>query len=373
MSNIKSTPLENSKSTPLALSTQLGCRNKYLSSQQITEIAIEFYKMKGGRGITYADLLERGLAYHKRQAQDTLKYHFRIGTLFTLGDKRPQQYYPSAIKSEIIESLQKSTPIDPTGVECPGPANLNPLHASISPLANCLETVISQTLEGYVLPLLPEAPLFIHNMHFKTKIVPECYAELDLPHYNRNHGKCHTEIIGNTHIDYTFYSSGIVNVNTSCSRNPYKLETEEDRSRLIAFFGQIRDRLVLLLRDKHERLVPDIMNWQLTECDINKDIKVSDLFHFSAIKIQVKHLDHLFSIYIKSMGKNTVCRIEERKHPVTNKPAIAFIDDIFNPANRIEIKFAEQDIKLQEINDKLTRLETQGKYSHQISDGVADM
>lgn len=245
MSNSKSTSLENLKSTPLALSTQLGCQNKYVSSQQITEIAIEFYKTKGGRGITFADLLERGLAYHKRQAQDTLKYHFRIGTLFTLGDKRPQWYYPTSIKSEIIESLQKSTPVDPIGVAFPkGLSILNPLPTSKSPLDNCLETAINQTLEGYVLPLLPESPLFIHNMHFKTKILSECYAEINLPHYKRNHGKCHREIIGNTHIDYTFYSSGTVNVNTNCSRNPFKLETEEDRTRLIAFFGQIRDRLM---------------------------------------------------------------------------------------------------------------------------------
>jgi hypothetical protein len=79
------------------------------------------------------------------------------------------------------------------------------------------------------------------------------------------------------------------------------------------------------------------MEWELTECDINMDIKVSDAFHFSAVKIQVRHLDHLFSIYVKSMGRDTVCRIEERKHPPT-KTAIAFIDDIFNPYERIESK-----------------------------------
>ena len=60
-----------------------------------------------------------------------------------------------------------------------------------------------------------------------------------------------------------------------------------------------------------ERIVPDIMDWQITECDINKYIKLSHLLHLSAIKVQVKHLDHLFRIYIKSMGKETVCRVEE--------------------------------------------------------------
>jgi hypothetical protein len=122
-------------------------------------LAIEAYKMKGGRGITYSDLLQMGLAYHKRQAQDVLKYHLRKGTLFTLGSKRPQQYYPTAIKSDIIEKLQKNTPIDPTGMAFQNlPIPNTRLHISKSPLVNCLEHVITQTLEDYVLPLLPELP-----------------------------------------------------------------------------------------------------------------------------------------------------------------------------------------------------------------------
>jgi hypothetical protein len=338
--SVKNTPLENSKSAPLALSTQSCCRNRYTSSEQITALAVGVYKKKCARGITYQDCLENGFAYHKRQAQDTLKYHLRIGTLFTLEDKRPQQYYPTAIRAEVMENKQKNTPIDPTGVALP-----NLPHISKGPLANCLELVIMQTLEGYVLPLLPEASLFIHNMHFKTKVSPECYIELNLPYYKKNKGKYHTEIIGSTHVDYVFYSSGTININTTCSKNPYKLETEEDRSRIISFFGQIRDRLIILLCDKHERLVPDIMDWQLTEADINKDIKVSDVFHFSAIKVQVRHLDHLFSVYVKSMGEHTVCRLEERKHPA-EKPAIEFVNDTFNPIGRLEKQIAEIEKKV---------------------------
>ena len=111
------TPLANSKSTPQTLSLQLCPRNLYVSSNQITEIAIDIYKTKGGRGITYTDLLERGVGLHKRQAQDMLKYHLRKGTLFTLEDRRPQRYYPTEIKSEIKQKkLQKNTPICPSGV-----------------------------------------------------------------------------------------------------------------------------------------------------------------------------------------------------------------------------------------------------------------
>ena len=108
-----------------------------------------------------------------------------------------------------MESLQKNTPLDPIGVAFP---NRSPLSISNGPLANCLEPVILQTLEGYILPLLPKSPLFIHNMHFKTKVSPECYSELKLPHYTRNRGKYHTEIIGSMHVDYVLYSSGTVNI-----------------------------------------------------------------------------------------------------------------------------------------------------------------
>ena len=42
-------------------------------------------------------------------------------------------------------------------------------------------------------------------------------------------------------------------------------------------------------------------------------VKVSDLLHFSAVKIQVKHLDHFLRICIKVLGKDTIYRIEELK------------------------------------------------------------
>jgi hypothetical protein len=93
--------------------------------------------------------------------------------------------------------------------------------------------------------------------------------------------------------------------------------------------------------DSHERLVPEIMHWELTECDINKDTKVSHWFHYTGSKIQVKHLDHLFCVYIKSMGEDTVCRVEERKLPKKN--AIAAINDIFNPTSSPEDCFIKTD------------------------------
>ena len=110
----------------------------------------------------------------------------------------------------------------------------------------------------------------------------------------------------------------------------------------------------MFLMDRHERLVPDIMEWQLTQCDINKDLKVSDWFNLSSIKVQVKHLDHLFSVYIKSLGTDTVCRVEERKS-LKHMPAIKFIDNVFDPFEKIETQSGLL-ARLEELSSKIEHL-----------------
>ena len=201
-----------------------------------------------------------------------------------------------------------------------------------------MEYLTYHTLEGYVLPLLPEAPLLVHNLTFKTKIIPECYQELNLPSYRRNQGKHSEVIIGKTKVDYILYSSGTVVIHTTCSNYPFKVETEEDRLKLVGYFGQIRAGLINLLKDSHERIVPAISEWEVTEVDFNKDIKVSDYFHMTALKVRIRHLDHLLGIYVKAMGQDTVLRVEETKLP--NERVIDFITDTFDPMERFQSKSA---------------------------------
>jgi hypothetical protein len=344
----RNTPLGDNKNTPIALAAQKyrSCHRRYTNSDSIIDVAIRKFR-KSQRGITFKDLMKQGIAVHKRQSQDTLKYYRRKGILFTLKLRRPQEYFASAIKSEVMESIssKKITPIDPTGVT-----------DYLRHFSNRHEDIVIQSLEGYVLPLLRITPSYIHNLHFKTKITQECYAEHDiqgLPDISLNKGKQLFEIIGNARITYTFYPSGTVNIDVKCSNNPLKLETEIDRSRILVFFGQLRDRLIAFLNDQHERIVPDIMEWYLTECDINRDTKVSDCLHYTGIKIQVKHFDHLFRIYVKSMGRDTVCRVEEERHH--NRPAIEAINDVFNPYERIEKELAAQRKILDQIRDKLVQ------------------
>jgi hypothetical protein len=339
--NIKNVLPQSGESVPVAEPVQVGCRGKRITKEIVESLAIEKYGANG-KGITIEDITTK-CAVKKSKAQRSLKYFHSTGVVFTANDliregilllqnKNPQEYFAACMKAEILENLKnrKSVPVQPTGIS----SIILPDNSSISPLSQCLQFVTIQTLEGYVLPLLAEAPLFVHNMHFKTRVITEYYDQIKLPNYKKNNGKHHQEIIGSTLVDYVIYKGGTVVIQTTCSNNPYKLETEEDRFRLIEFFGQIRAGLINLLHDKHERIVSDVLEWELTQCDINKDIKVTDLLHLSAVKIQVKHLDHLFRIYIKALGNDTVCRIEENKQP--KKRAVEFINDVFNPMEKIE-------------------------------------
>jgi hypothetical protein len=354
----KNIPIASCKNIPLALLAQCdggvvggyARRRRYTRAEQIEKLAVEKYK-KNGKGITINDLLSTGLASNKKQSQITLKHCHNQGILFTILAHKPQQYYPVCIKSEILKAkVAKNIPIWVTGVGYCSSSNRAASHCSSSnnnskskiidndsATSSIQDMVANQSLEGYVLPLLPSAPLFIHKMQFKLKVVPECYNELNLTMGKGNNGKGHVEVIGKVRVCYRFYANGTVMVFTESSNNRFKLEDEVDRSRLIAFFGQVRDRLITFLMDRHERIVPEL-EWELTEFDVNKDIKVSDWFQYTGLKIQVKHLDHLFRVYIKSKGKDVVCRVEESVTCSKRSSAIETINNVFNANQHSSLK-----------------------------------
>jgi hypothetical protein len=331
----KNIPIASSKNIPLALVAQCDGgfvsghnRRRYTRADQIEKMAVEKYK-KNGMGITFNDLLYRGLTSNKMQSQITLKHYRNKGILFTISARKPQQYYPVCIKSEISKAkLAKNIPVGVTEVGCSCKAyNISSRQPSNSNSTFYnLEPAIIQSLEGYVLPLLPSVPLHIHKIQFRLRISPECYEELSIPKCKGNNGKQHEEIIGKVRVSYYFYSNGTVMVFTESSNSPFRLEDEVDRSRLLTFFGQIRDRLITVLADRHERIVPDVLDWELTQCDINKDIQVGEALQYAGIKVQVKHFDRLFRVYIKSIGKDTACRVEQSLNP--KKPTIQALTEI---------------------------------------------
>ena len=193
------------------------------------------------------------------------------------------------------------------------------------------DKVITHTLQGYVLPLLPTVPLHIHNIHLKCESLTNSkayYSEIQLPSYRQNIGKYRVFEIDNIPVTYVYYPKGTIDIYTKNSENPFKLQTEEDRVNLIAFIRKIKDNL------PHQVTVSDIEHWEFTECDINRDVRVSDLVHFAGVKVQVKHMDHLFRIYIKRIKNETFCRVEETKN--FKIPVIEAINHILNPYDRVE-------------------------------------
>jgi hypothetical protein len=357
--SFKNIPIVSSQNIPTTLSGQFdggGCRSRrYTRAKYVERLAIEKYN-KNGKGITFNDLLSYRLALHKEQAQTTLKHCLKSKDLFTISSHKPQQYYPTALKAEILKHrMSRNAPVGVTEV---GYSKAH-LFCNKSSNNNCVEnSIATQSLEGYVLPLLPSAPLYIHKIHSRLKISPECYKELNLPISKGNNGKQHVVIIGKVRVSYHFYANGTVMVFTESSNSPFRLEDETDRSRLIAFFGQVKDRLVTFLADIHERIVPDILEWELTQCDINKDIRVGEGLQYTGIKVQAKHFDHLFRAYIKSIGKDTVCRVEESLN-LRKKPAIQTISEILsNPNVKSQQSSSDDDDRttITEIHDMVKSL-----------------
>jgi hypothetical protein len=224
MSGINSNPLTRLQNSPLELSVQsdnnhLNSKRRYTSYRAIDTLAIEKYK-KTGKGISFNDLIHSGIARHKRQARDALKRFRRRKILFTLENRKPQQYYPFSLKSEIIKAkLSKDAQVRVTEVSYS--------HNNYFP---SIDNITTQSLVGYVLPLLHNIPAAIHKIQLKLLLNSDsCYEEIPLVSHQGNKGKEHQEIVGAAAlVRYLFYPTGRVMVFVECSNKAFELETEED-------------------------------------------------------------------------------------------------------------------------------------------------
>jgi hypothetical protein len=138
-------------------------------------------------------------------------------------------------------------------------------------------------------------------------------------------------------IRYSFaavaYPNGTLEIYTDSSRTPFKLENDADRVNLIAWIGRIRCELEGFTSE-----IQPVSEWYLSQCDLNKDIRIGDQFHFNNFNVQIKHLDQMFSIYVKSMGGYTVCRVEKQLKP--KMPILEFIDNALTPAGELKDRIA---------------------------------
>jgi hypothetical protein len=155
------------------------------------------------------------------------------------------------------------------------------------------------------------------------------YTELIQEPRPKNKAKLYEENIDKRNVSYTFSPNGTVQVYVISSDNPFRLEIDEDVSLLFSFLGQVRDRLLYHVSDVRERMVPNIMEWHLKGCDINKDISIDDNAQLTLPDIQLRYADRVFRLYIKTAEDKAFYRIEESLLPNLLLPQA--LNNIRNP------------------------------------------
>jgi hypothetical protein len=288
----------------------LGSR-KYVKQEQIEETAIQKYR-SNGHGITFRDIMTEFSISKKSNAQRMLKFSHAKNILFTgndlmsegivlLTNTNPQQYFPSSVKAQIIENLskRKNVLVNPTGV-CPSKHHLS----------NALEAQKAQNFLD-ILVRLPFAPKYIHKLLLILSIYKEYYITLKRIARQINKAKIYEERIGRTLTTYTYSPNGTVEIAVACSDNPFRLENDDDVAILFSFFGQVKDRMLYHLSDLRERIVPPIIDWCLKQCDVNKDIEISDKMQFTLPDIQLRYAGRVFRAYVKLLGEKAAFRCEE--------------------------------------------------------------
>lgn len=326
---------------------------KWISSKVLENLAVNGYRTNG-RGLTYSYLSNK-LGISKKKAQRKLKNATKSGLLFTLDNRtKPQQYFPSSIKAEIIKNkidLQKNRLIATTGVT----SNIH-AFSSRNPLDNALIYKMIYSLLSSLI-MFPFQLLFLHNIHLWTEIDKSHYQELFQNLLNENQAKTYRERIGVRQVIYKFNKSGSIQIDIESSRAPFKIETDDDVNSFFVFIGQVKDRLAAILNDPRERIVPDINDWVLKACDFNKDIEyVGDIGQILDPNIQIKYAGKAFRLYVKNMEAKFVIRGEQTMK--IDKPVFPFFNhDILHPYHLIQTKIEEiVDRKFQELLDKIKDL-----------------
>ena len=281
---------------------------KWIRDKEIEELVIKKYK-KNGKGITFVDLQVK-FECSKKKAQLRLKNALKYRTdqygnknslLFTMERTKPQQYFASSLKADIIKK-KKNRLIDPTGITYKKISN-NKFHQEV---INKKVQSLSEKLE-----LLRDIEPNLHNIHLQIKINKQYYQDIKGNIYRKNLGIFKECFIANRTVSFVINKNGTVCITIKSNRNPFPFQTEEDILLIYGFMGQVRSELLAILSDPKERIIPPITDWILTECDFSKDLKVNDFEQLTSITLQLKYAGEVFRAYVKSLGNKTVHRFEE--------------------------------------------------------------
>jgi hypothetical protein len=151
-----------------------------------------------------------------------------------------------------------------------------------------------------------------------------------------NRAKPYEENIGRRHVSYRLSPNGTVEVAVATTDTPFRIERDEDVSALFAFLGQVRDRFLYHVSDIKEQHVPNLLNWILKQCDLNKDVEIDSTAQLTFPDIQLKSADRVFRLYVKVIKDKSYCRGEESL--TLNQVLPAALDNIRYPYKSLEKK-----------------------------------
>ncbi len=184
MESSENVPIDDSQNVPLDLLVPCLPRRNNIRNKEVEHFAVrKFTECK--KGITFQDLtLKFGIS--KNQSQRKLKECRKRKALFTPEKHKPQEFYPTSLRADVIEYLynnRRNVPVQPPGVT----------HSK-RPISNTLELQKAQSFLE-VLCLLGRHPLYIHKLHLQLSVAPEYYQTSTtitaLPETERNKGKQH--------------------------------------------------------------------------------------------------------------------------------------------------------------------------------------
>jgi hypothetical protein len=73
----------------------------------------------------------------------------------------------------------------------------------------------------------------------------------------------------------------------------------------------VRDRFLYHVSDIEEQHVPNLLNWILKQCDLNKDVEIDSTAQLTFPDIQLKSADRVFRLYVKVIKDKAYCKGEE--------------------------------------------------------------
>lgn len=295
-------------------------------------------------GVTFMDI-EKRFCKSKGGAQRILKRGKEKGIFFTFRRKNPQEYFPENRHADVIEYINRANNV---------PKGTTGTSQFKSPLSFSLEQQKASTFLE-VLLIAKNISRQINKIELeaaidkKKMLEKDYYYSFSVKEWPQNKGKLIEEFIDERKINFVHYKNGKVMIIISCSHKPFDIETEEDILNLFSFFGQVRDRLECQMSDHRGRLVGPIGNWILKQCEVNKDVPMTDKAQVSFPNIQLFTASRVFRAYVKILAGNALYRIEELLQ--LDKPLKLFESALY-PQKEINSKL---DAKLEEILDILKR------------------